>query len=96
MVIVHVNGFHYVSVSFCVCDSSATPPYQLIDADLFPATLEQPETAFTFELLDTFQKLSLRSKINAYDYHRSLQEMTNAAFIQDVPVHIFLIYTKND
>ena len=48
MVIVHVNGFHHVSVVFCVCDSSATLPYQLIDSDLFPATLAQPETAFTF------------------------------------------------
>jgi hypothetical protein len=86
MVVVHTNGFHHASVEFCACNAHAAPPYQLIDADLFPATLEQPETAFTFELLDSFQKLSLRSKINAYDFHRSLQEMTNAAFVQDVPV----------
>jgi CxC2 like cysteine cluster associated with KDZ transposases len=88
MVIVHTNGLHHASVEFCTCNTHSAPPYQLIDADLFPATLEQPETAFTFKLLNSFQKLSLRSKINAYDYHRSLQEMTNAAFVQDVPVCI--------
>lgn len=36
-----------------------------------------------------FEKLSLKSKINAYDYHLALQEMTNAAFPQDVPVHLY-------
>lgn len=92
IVIVHTNGFHHVTVEFCICDKSAMPVYQLIDAELFPATLDDPSTAFTFELLDTFQKLSLRSKINAYDYHRSLQEMTNAVFPHNVPnrYHEFL------
>jgi hypothetical protein len=96
MVIVLINGFHNTSVEFCACNSAAALPYQLIDAGLFPATLEQPETAFTFELLDAFQKLSLRSKINAYDYHRSLQEMTNAAFVHDVPVSIVSFEYQTD
>ncbi|PPQ95982.1 hypothetical protein CVT26_016198 [Gymnopilus dilepis] len=85
MIIVHTNGFHHIPVEFCACTGSSSSFYQLVDADLFPATLEKPETAFTFELLDTFQKLSLRSKINAYDYHRALQEMTDAACVRDVP-----------
>jgi len=87
-VVVHTNGFHHAAIEFCACNTHAAPPYQLIDADPFPAMLEQPETAFTFESLDSFQKLSLRSKINAYDYHRSLQERTNTAFVQDAPVCI--------
>ena len=86
MVIGHVNGFHEVFVEFCACNGSQKQPYQLINSNLFPATLEKPETAFTFELLDTFQKLNLRSKINAYDYHRSLQEMTDAALPEDTAV----------
>ena len=85
MVIVHTNGFHKIMVEFCACDGRVTPAYQLVDAQLFPTTLEDPETAFTFELLKTFQKLSLHSKINAYVYHCSLQEMTDGAFVHDVP-----------
>jgi hypothetical protein len=89
VVVVHSNGFHQVSVEFCACNQSITPADQLLKADLFPASFEHPETAFTFELLDAFDKLSLKSKINAYDYHLSLQEMTNAAFPQDVPVRFY-------
>lgn len=86
MVVLHTNGFHHVSVEFCACPGRLTEPYQLMDADLFPSSFKQPETAFTFELLDMFERISLRSKINVYDYHRTLQEMTSAAFAQDVPV----------
>ena len=86
VVVVHTNGFHETFLEFCVCDGSPTHPLQLMNANLFPATLEKSETVFTFELLDTFQKLSLRSKINAYDYHQTLQEMTDSALAEDVPV----------
>ncbi|PPQ75117.1 hypothetical protein CVT26_008295 [Gymnopilus dilepis] len=85
MVIVHTNGFHEVFVEFCACNKSLNQPYQLIDADLFPATLERPETAFTLEILDAFQKISFRSKITLYDYHRSLQEMTSSILSEEVP-----------
>ncbi|PPQ82041.1 hypothetical protein CVT26_003611 [Gymnopilus dilepis] len=85
MTIIHTNGFHEVFVEFCACNNSLKQPYQLIDADLFPATLDKPETAFTLEILDTFQKISLRSKITIYDYHRSLQEMTSSVLAEEVP-----------
>ena len=86
IVVVHSNGFHKTSVEFCACDQSTTSADQFLKTDLFPASFEHPETVFTFELLDMFEKLSLKSKMNAYDYHLSLQEMTNAAFPQEVPV----------
>ena len=89
IVVVHSNGFHKTSVEFCACDQSTTSADQFLKADLFPASFEHPETVFTFELLDMFEKLSLKSKINAYDYHLALQEMTNAAFPQDVPVRLY-------
>lgn len=85
-VVVHNNGFHTCSFQFCQCQTSNTEADQLLHASLFPSTFERPETVFTFELLDSFEKISLKSKISAYDYHLSLQEMTNAAFPQDVPV----------
>jgi hypothetical protein len=85
-VVVHSNGFHKASVEICACDQSIPSADQFLKADLFPASFEHPETVFTFELLDMFEKLSLKSKINAYDYHLSLQEMTNTAFPQEVPV----------
>lgn len=83
-VVLHINGFHTTSFQFCQCSTSEVD--QLLHVSLFPSTFERPETVFTFELLDAFEKISLKSKITAYDYHLSLQELTNAAFPQDVPV----------
>ena len=39
--------------------------------------MSRPQTAFTFEMLDTFHLLTLQSKISAYDYYSSLENKTN-------------------
>ena len=95
-VIVDRNGFHKFILEFCHCDNLKdvlqTEPIQLIRARLFPATLDQPETAFTFRLLDDFHAHTLSSKKSSYVFHDALQKRTEAAFPQDVPVSYFLHY----
>jgi hypothetical protein len=93
-VIVDRNGFHNFIIEFCHCDKDVlqTEPIQLIRARLFPATLDQPESAFTFRLLDDFHAHTLSSKKSSYAYHDALQKRTDAAFPQDVPVSLFYFY----
>lgn len=59
--------------------------YQLLDAQLFPASLQHPKTAFTFTLLDTLFALTMRGKISAYDYYVSLCSLTDNYDLSHIP-----------
>ena len=86
MTAVHTNGFHKFGVQFCHCDGGASQAIQLSDNGYFPGTMVQPETVFSFGVLENFHAHTLSSKKSLYDYHDALVKMTNAAFPQDVPV----------
>jgi hypothetical protein len=92
-VIVHTNGFHRMAIAFCACRSDkgdAVPQFrQLVTAGLFPATLTQPESVFTFDVLDNWHQHALTSKKSAHDYHDALRRLTNPVFLSDVPVRVF-------
>jgi hypothetical protein len=79
-VIVHTNGIHKLDVEYCYCAHATDEPSQLTCAGLFPATMEKPETAFTFTVLKEFHAHTLSSKKSAYDYFIALQKLTNNAF----------------
>ena len=61
---------------------------QLLRAQLFPATVDQPTTAFTFNVLREYHVHSLESKQSAYSYMGALRRLTNNTFIDDVPVRV--------
>ena len=86
MTAVHTNGFHKFGVQFCHCEGGASQAIQLSDHGYFPGTMVQPETVFSFGVLENFHAHTLSSKKSLYDYHDALVKMTNAAFPQDVPV----------
>ena len=86
MVITHSNGIHHIAVQFCYCFSAPSDAVQLLDAQLFPATMEHPQTAFSFGVLDHFHQLTLSSKIPLHDYDDFLVKLTNPAFPQNIPV----------
>ena len=86
MVIIHPNGLHNIAVQFCYCYGAPPDAIQLLNAQLFPATMEHPETAFSFGALDHFHQLTLSSKKPLYDYDDCLVKLTDPAFPQDVPV----------
>ena len=93
-VIVHTNGIHQVRIEYCRCElvSEASDALQLAEAQLFPATMQRPETAFTFAVLDDFHLHSLTSKKPAMDYVNALRKHTNPVFPQKVPVCMHLSY----
>ena len=86
MTAVHTNGFHKISIHFCYCEGAASQAIQLSNEGYFPGTMEQPETIYSFGVLENFHAHTLSSKKSLYDYHDALLKITNAAFPQDVPV----------
>ncbi|KAF8144371.1 hypothetical protein K438DRAFT_1435719, partial [Mycena galopus ATCC 62051] len=75
------NGFHTSWIEFCQClrpgDSGRWQ--QLVAVRLFPASFEQPQTAFTFTAMKQFHVHSLASKKSAYDYVKALCQLSNNA-----------------
>jgi hypothetical protein len=67
-VIVNTNSIHNTKVLYCCCATAPDEPFQLTSAGLFPATMDPPETAFTFTLPNDFQVHVLASKNPAYDH----------------------------
>ncbi|KAJ3576610.1 hypothetical protein NP233_g319 [Leucocoprinus birnbaumii] len=53
---------------------------QLVRHQLFPSTVDIPQTVFTFDVLEDFHRHSLSAKVSAYDYFDALRRHTNAAF----------------
>ena len=80
ILIIGLNGAHHVNVQFCGCEK--TPGWvehyrQLLRMRWFPASFDRPKTAFTFDLLDTYHKLTLQGKLNLYDFHASIMQKTD-------------------
>lgn len=90
-VIVHINGIHHVRIQYCQCVTASSEALQLVQCQLFPSTMERPETAFTFDVLRDFHVHSLASKKPAMDYFIALQNHTNKAFPQKTPVSINIL-----
>ncbi|KAF8878036.1 hypothetical protein CPB84DRAFT_1852501 [Gymnopilus junonius] len=83
-IVVHVNGIHNTKIRFCHCPGAGDRVAQLLHHRLFPATLDRPETAFTFQLLHNFHLHHLESKATKYDYMGALQRLTDNTFTNEI------------
>lgn len=84
--LVDANGVHQTSIAYCKCPTGGDHVDQLLGAQIFPATVDQPATGFTFTLLRLFHLICLHSKKSAYDFCEALRHLTNNAFPDTVPV----------
>ena len=78
--VVDLNGHHIVALEFCGCDKAGVAgdhAQQLLRHRLYPATDIDPNTAFTFSLLEHYHIQSLQGKISMYDYYTSLERLTD-------------------
>ncbi len=73
---------------YCICPDAMPQHEQLLQAGLFPSSFEEPETAFTFSVLDDFLVDNLECKTTAQQYFSKLQSITNRMFPFRVPVCI--------
>ena len=64
LTIVDTTGIHQVQAHYCRCaESLCLPDYiQLLRNGLFPASIAQPRTVFTFRVLDDYDLLNLETK----------------------------------
>ncbi|KAG6809653.1 hypothetical protein H0H92_015320 [Tricholoma furcatifolium] len=83
--VLHTNGIHSLSVYFCGCREGYTHYQQLLDAGWFPATVLDPQTCATFEVMRHFHTLNLQGKISAFDYYVSLKLLTDATGLTKIP-----------
>jgi hypothetical protein len=44
----------------------------------FPATFERPKTAFTFDLLKLFHKVTLQGKTTLYDFYLAILQVSDS------------------
>ncbi|KAJ3964048.1 hypothetical protein EV361DRAFT_812705 [Lentinula raphanica] len=93
--VTHSNGVHGTRLSFCNCGQGSRVQ-QLMRARLFPASLLEPETAFTFTVLREYDIHSLQAKIPAYDYLLSLRRLTDNVHTHRVndPYQIFMLVAR--
>lgn len=85
--VVDANGVHSTRIAFCGCQEQ--PPNkarQLLRSGLFPASITQPYTAFTINMLKQFHLHNVESKKSAYDYMKAIRRLSDNAFTADVAV----------
>lgn len=75
--VLDTSGQHTVTVTFCGCPGAQHPRVQLLRMQWFPASMERPNSAFTFDLLNTFQLLNLQGKLSAHDFYWALVHKTD-------------------
>ncbi|KAJ7637930.1 hypothetical protein DFH06DRAFT_1002060 [Mycena polygramma] len=83
------TGIFSRRVRWCCCmdDLGTTVPldWQLLDAQIYPATSRTPSTAFTFNVLDEFLIDALECKTAALTFLSKLRRMTNPLFPFSTP-----------
>ncbi|KAG2126994.1 hypothetical protein BD769DRAFT_1628332 [Suillus cothurnatus] len=85
LTIIHSTGVFTHNILWCHCPGSLQQYLQLLKAGLFPASISQPQTAFTFDALDNFLIDALECKTSASSFFQTLQHLTNNAFPDTVP-----------
>lgn len=77
-IILHSNGIHEVGLDFCGCGKgNQLQTIQLLRERLFPATVTNPKTAATIEVLNLFSILSYESKMSAFQFYHLLSRLTD-------------------
>ena len=75
---IHVNGVHTVNVAFCGCRvcEDLTSVEVLMRNAWYPATMVDPATCATYEVLDKFRLLSVVAQVNVRDFVTVLEQIT--------------------
>ncbi|KZP31898.1 hypothetical protein FIBSPDRAFT_944525 [Athelia psychrophila] len=84
-VIVDTNGIHQVALDYCGCASAKVATVQLLRARLYPATVQAPKTAATFNMLEFFHRLTFQSKASAFECYYTLARRTDNTGTLHIP-----------
>jgi len=94
VVIVSMNGVHKHRIRWCACRHCPKPYMQLFHMGLYPASMSNPGTAFTFQMLQYFHTDAMECRTSASNYFNKLRRLTNKSFPDTVPVSttIYLLH----
>jgi hypothetical protein len=84
--VTHTNGVHSTQLRFCGCPDAQDRVSQLMLANLFPTTPNNPKSAYTFAVLKHFHMHNLQSKCGTFDFVLSLRHLTDNVFTVKVPI----------
>jgi hypothetical protein len=90
--VVHTNGVHSLKIRLCACycdGDRSHEKFQLLRCSWLPATTEIPQTAFTFDVLDSYFLLSLQGKVSREDYYLSIARHTDNTGLDPPKVRSF-------
>ncbi|KAL0573338.1 hypothetical protein V5O48_008616 [Marasmius crinis-equi] len=79
--VVDVFGIQDVNVNSCLCQQQEVVGnrlQQLLRFKVYPATVQNPQTVFTFRLLNLFHTMTLQGKVTLYDFYRSIEKRTDS------------------
>lgn len=86
LIIVDISGVHQLQVGWCQCQGAPGADIQLLRNRLFPASVSNPSTAFTFGVLSYFHIDSVECKTSASSFFSKLRRLTNSSNPDSVPV----------
>ena len=84
--IVDSTGVHQHQCQWCLCPNAKPLHLQLLNMQLFPSSITNPQTAFTFSVLRHFQIDSVECKTSANNFYNKLRRLSNGAFPHTIPV----------
>ncbi|KAJ7049781.1 hypothetical protein C8F01DRAFT_1092981 [Mycena amicta] len=81
LVVMDLGGIFKVDVRFCGCSDHLRHPHrhlsQVMDNGWYPATTIDPSTCATYALLEHFRLLKVVANVNANDFVRTLERLTD-------------------
>ena len=90
-VVIDTSGIHKVGLDYCGCRAGGNEASQLLRFFLYPATVNSPNTAATFQCLCHFQLLSFESKCSVYEYFQTPVSESDNTGLKNVKVCLFFI-----
>ena len=94
-VVIHINGIHTISLDFCSCPNSPTPPEQLLEVGWWPSTPLEPQSAASMAVLRSFHAWNLQGQLSPTDFYRGLEQMTCGDGLLNVPVRYHMVHFFN-
>lgn len=85
VVVVDITGVHHLATRACICEPSHDLYLQYLQSGLYPISQEQPQTVFTFRVLEDYNITNLESKASAQSYYAKLRRLTDDSFPSLVP-----------
>jgi hypothetical protein len=79
------NGFHTITVRYCRHPGRGSHSKQLLQARIFPCSEQDPQSAFTFDVMRLFQLLATEAKLSTQRFYNVLVYRTNPTFPSHVP-----------